>query len=638
MKYLGVIPHFLKSIEMGSNRKIWCTGVLISVLSLGAFQLSAQADAVTGLTATGYDHHVELQWDQPVNPAVRSVRVFGSRGEGEFTTLGTGTLVENGFIDFVSDFDVTTRYYVRAVLSASELGAPSDTVTASTQELSDDELLDMVQEYTLRYFYDFGHPVSGLARERNTTTTVTSGGSGFGLMALIVGAERGFITQEQALERTTKMVDFLLKVPRFQGAFSHWMNGASGAVIPFSPLDDGGDLVETAFLIQGLLTSRQYFDGDSEAETTLRDNINAIWEAVDWDFYRKQAEDVLYWHWSPTNEFAINLPLRGFNETQIVYILAVAAPDSTKRIPASLYHTGWAGDNYTTDNSYYGIPLLVGRGKGGPLFFTHYSYLGFDPRDKRDRYTNYFVRNTNQTLINYEHCVENPYNHAGYGPEAWGLTASDDPDGYLAHAPDNAQTDNGTLTPTAALSSIVYTPDKSLNALKYFYREKGDRTWGRFGFYDAYNEDRNWYADSYLAIDQGPIVVMIENYRSGLLWDLFMSSPEIGPALDAIGFVRDSMATAVASVPSFLARAPKLFPNPAAEHTTLSVDLYQATTLTVDLIDAQGRLVSRLLAPTDFARGAQSIPLHLWPRPLAGLYYLRLTNGETTLSLPLLIN
>ena len=623
---------------MGSNRKIWCTGVLISVLSLGAFQLSAQADAVTGLTATGYDHHVELQWDQPVNPAVRSVRVFGSRGGGEFTTLGTGTLVENGFIDFVSDFDVTTRYYVRAVLSASELGAPSDTVTASTQELSDDELLDMVQEYTLRYFYDFGHPVSGLARERNTTTTVTSGGSGFGLMALIVGAERGFITQEQALERTTKIVDFLLKVPRFQGAFSHWMNGATGAVIPFSPLDDGGDLVETAFLIQGLLTSRQYFDGDSEAETTLRDNINAIWEAVDWNFYRKQAEDVLYWHWSPTNEFAINLPLRGFNETQIVYILAVAAPDSTKRIPASLYHTGWAGDNYTTDNSYYGIPLLVGRGKGGPLFFTHYSYLGFDPRDKRDRYTNYFVRNTNQTLINYEHCVENPYKHAGYGPEAWGLTASDDPDGYLAHAPDNAQTDNGTLTPTAALSSIVYTPDKSLNALKYFYREKGDRTWGRFGFYDAYNEDRNWYADSYLAIDQGPIVVMIENYRSGLLWDLFMSSPEIGPALDAIGFVRDSMATAVAAAPNFLATVPQLFPNPATEHVTLSLDLYQFTTLTADLIDAQGRLVSKLLAPTDFARGAQSIPLHLWPRPLAGLYYIRLTSGETELSLPILIN
>ena len=620
---------------MGLNNKL--KGIVLGWTLLCGLStiLTAQVGPVTGLTATAYDHHVELRWDVPTDPSVRSVRVFGSRGEGNFAPLGTATLTEPGFIDFVGDFDVTSHYYVRAVAGAGELGEVSDTVMATTVEFSDEQLLDMVQEYTLRYFYDFGHPVSGLARERNTTATVTSGGSGFGVMALIVGAERGFITREEALERTTKIVDFLLTVPRFRGAFSHWMNGATGAVIPFSPLDDGGDLVETSFLIQGLLTSRQYFSGGSEAEVSLRANINAIWEAVDWNFYRKQAEEVLYWHWSPTNEFAINLPLRGFNEVQITYILAAAAPDSTKRIPASVYHTGWAGEGYTTDNSFYGIPLLVGRDKGGPLFFTHYSYLGFDPRDKRDRYTNYFVRNTNQTLINYEHCVENPYNHAGYGPEAWGLTASDDPDGYLAHAPDNARTDNGTLTPTAALSSIVYTPEKSLAALKYFYRERGDRIWGRFGFYDAYNEDRNWYADSYLAIDQGPIVVMIENYRSGLLWDLFMSSPEIGPALDAIGFVTDSMSTAVAPFPDFLLGRPQIFPNPAPEQVTLSVDLSHAATLTVELIDARGSLVSQLLPPTGFARGAHSIPLHLRPRPEPGLYYLRLTDGQTRLTLPL---
>ncbi|CAH1000681.1 hypothetical protein LEM8419_01815 [Neolewinella maritima] len=622
------------SLALRSLLTLCCT--LPCILFLHA----QEAGPVSGLTATGYDHHVELRWDQVVDPAARSVRVFGSRGEADFAQLGTGSLAENGYIDFVGDFDVTTRYFTRVVTRTGALGAPSDTVTARTEELSDEALLDMVQDYTLRYFYDFGHPVSGLARERNTTSTVTSGGSGFGLMALIVGAERGFITQEQALERTTKMVDFLLTVPRFQGAFSHWMNGGTGAVIPFSALDDGGDLVETAFLIQGLLTSRQYFAGDAEAEVALRTNINTIWKAVDWNWYRKQtAEDVLYWHWSPTNAFAINLPLRGFNEVQITYILAAAAPDASHRIPASLYHTGWAGDNYTTTNSYYGIPLLVGRGKGGPLFFTHYSYLGFDPRDKRDRYTNYFVRNTNQTLINYAHCVENPYDYAGYGPEAWGLTASDDPDGYKAHAPDNQETDNGTLTPTAALSSMPYTPEKSMAALKYFYRERGDRMWGRFGFYDAYNEERNWYADSYLAIDQGPIVVMIENYRSGLLWELFMSSPEIAPALDAIGFVRDSMpTTSVVTAPDFLTAAPRLYPNPAFTHTTLSIDLREPETLSVDLLDAHGRVLEQLLAPTGFARGAQRIPLHLRPRPAAGLYYLRLSNGETSRALPLHTN
>ena len=611
--------------------------LLWSCLLLPLLHLRAQPDAVTGLTATGYDHHVELQWDRPADPSVRSVRVFASRGGGDFEQLGSSTLAQNGYIDFVGDFDVTTRYYVRAATANGELGAVSDTLSATTVEFSDSALLDMVQEYTLRYFYDFGHPVSGLARERNTTGTVTSGGSGFGLMALIVGAERGFITREQALARTIKMVDFLTTVPTFKGAFAHWMNGATGEVIPFSALDDGGDLVETAFLLQGLLTSRQYFDGDSEEEISLRDNINALWAGVNWNWYRKQVADVLYWHWSPDNEFAINLPLRGFNEVQIAYILGIAAPDPAHRIPPSLYHTGWAGDGYTTDNAFYGIPLIVGRDKGGPLFFTHYSYLGFDPRGKRDRYANYFVRNTNQTLINYEHCVENPYGHAGYGPDAWGLTASDDPDGYLAHAPDNRQTDNGTLTPTAALSSIVYTPAKSMAALKHFYRDLGDRTWGRFGFYDAFNPSRNWYADSYLAIDQGPIIVMIENYRSGLLWELFMSSPEIAPALDAIGFVEDSTTVATAPrLPGFLDAPPTVYPNPVTENFTLNVNLPQASTLSVHLVNTAGQSIALLLPPRQFSRGAQQISLHLRPRPMpAGLYYLRLSNGRASYTLPI---
>ena len=613
---------------------------LLLTLLLGGGVLLAQTDPVTGLTATAYDHHVELSWDQPPNPAVTSVRVYGRRGgETDFTNLGSGNLIQNGYIDFVGDFDVTTDYYVRAVTGGGQQGTPSDTIAATTFEMSDSMLLDMVQKYTLRYFYDFGHPVSGLARERNTTATVTSGGSGFGLMTLIVGVERGFITREQALERTNKMVDFLLTVPRFKGAFSHWMNGATGAVIPFSPLDDGGDLVETAFLIQGLLTSRQYFAGEAAEETRLRDNINTLWEGVDWNWYRKQAEDVLYWHWSPTNEFAINLPLRGFNEVQITYILAAAAPDAAFRIPADVYHTGWAGDNYTTDNSFYGIPLLVGRGKGGPLFFSHYSFIGFNPRGKRDRYTNYFVRNQNHTLIQVQHAIDNPYNRVGYSAVNWGLTASDDPDGYLAHSPNSPQEDNGTITPTAALGSFPYTPTESMAALKHFYRELGDRTWGPYGFYDAFNEGRNWYADSYLAIDQGPIICMIENYRSGLLWDLFMSSPEIDPALQAIGFVADSSdstTTAVQELPLTFSTAPTLYPNPVTDRTVLALNLRQAETITLDLVDSAGRTVERLLEGYAAEAGPSRVPLHLRPRPLNGVYFLRITSAGGSYSLPLI--
>ncbi|THH37512.1 glucoamylase family protein [Neolewinella litorea] len=599
--------------------------------------LFAQAGPVGGLVATAYDHHVELNWEQPGNPAVESVRVYGAAEGGEFAVLGTGSL-QNRYIHFVGDFDVTTRYFLRAITRDGRLGEPSDTVAAATYEMSDSALLDMVQEYTLRYFYEFGHPVSGMARERNTTSVVTSGGTGFGLMALIVGAERGFISREQALERTNKIVDFLTTVPTFKGAFSHWMNGATGAVVPFSPLDDGGDLVETAFLIQGLLTSRQYFDGDSPEEVRLRENVNQLWSGVNWSWYRKQVGNVLYWHWSSNHDFQINLPIRGFNETHIVYLLGVAAPTPAHRIAPSLYHTGWAGGNYTTDASYYGIPLLVGSGKGGPLFFSHYSYLGFDPRGKRDQYANYFVRNTNHTLINYEHAQDNPYNREGYGPGVWGLTASDDPNGYLAHAPDSPNLDNGTITPTAALGSMPYTPEKSLTALKHMYRELGDRTWGPYGFYDAFNLDQDWYADSYLAIDQGPIIVMIENYRSGLLWDLFMSSPEIAPALDAVGFEEDST-TAVVALPDFLVDRPVVYPNPATADGAayLQLSLARPQTVSVHLLDVNGRTLETLAGPTNLPGGPHKFSLHPRTRPPQGLYYLMVTGRGESFTLPWLI-
>lgn len=611
------------------------TACLIGLLFLTAAAF-AQPGPLTGLTITPYDHHVELKWDRSPNPTVNSVRIYGSVDGSDYTVRGTVNNVTTNLVDFLGGFDRTGSYYLRAVGSGGLLSEPSDTVSAVTFEMTDDQLLDMVQEYTLRYFYDFGHPTSGLARERNATATVTTGGSGFGVMALIVGAERGFITYEQARERTSKMVDFLMTVPRFQGAFSHWLNGNTGAVIPFSPLDNGGDLVETAFLIQGLLTAKQYYTGDSVEEAALRENITQLFEEVNWNWYRKQTGNVLYWHWSPTSNFDINLPIRGFNESHIIYLLAIASPTEAFNIPPSLYDTGWAGGQYTSSFSYYGIPVIVGNGKGGPLFFSHYSYLGFDPRGIRDEYANYFERNTNQTLINFEHCVDNPYNRVGYGPEAWGLTASDDPDGYLAHAPNSPTEDNGTISPTAALGSMPYTPDKSMAALKHFYRNLGDEMWGPFGFYDAYNEGRNWYADSYLAIDQGPIICMIENHRSGLLWDLFMRNPEIQPALDAVGFVEDTT-TSVAELPAFLTSPPKVFPNPAIDEVRLTLNPARAGEVSVDLFSVTGQYLRRVVTTRVLQPGSQTIPLNLRPRPKSGAYFLKINGPGGAATVPLLL-
>lgn len=399
--------------------------------------------------------------------------------------------------------------------------------------ITDDELMTLVQERTFRYFYDFAHPVSGLARERNSSgNTVTSGGSGFGLMAIIVGVERGFITREEALTRWEKIFNFLETADRFHGAWSHWLNGNTGNVRPFSSIDNGGDLVETAFLVQGMLTVRQYLNPADARENLIISKINTLWEGVEWNWYTQGGQNVLTWHWSPNLNWQINLKIRGHNETQIVYTLAAGSP--TFPIDPVVYHEGYArSGGMQNGNTFYDINLPLGSNRGGPLFFTHYSYLGMNPTNLQDAYANYWTQNVNHSLINRAYCIDNPQNYVGYSENCWGLTASDNNNGYSAHSPNN---DLGVITPTAALSSIPYTPEESLAAMRHFYYQLGDRLWGEYGFYDAFNPTAGWVANSYLAIDQGPIILMIENYRTQLLWDLYMSAPEVQNGLTTLGF------------------------------------------------------------------------------------------------------
>jgi hypothetical protein len=398
--------------------------------------------------------------------------------------------------------------------------------------ISDDELLDLVQRQTFKYFYDFAHPASGLARERNSSgDIVTTGGSGFGIMAMIVAMERGFITRAEGLAQISKILGFLETCDRYHGVWPHWLNGATGKTVPFSQKDDGGDLVETSFLIQGLIAFRQYLDPVVPAEKLLIDRINILWNAVEYDFFT-QGLNALYWHWSPNYGFNMNMILRGYNETLICYVLGAGSPTHT--VTRDTYRYGYMNDGAIMNgSSYYGITLPMGWPYGGPLFFTHYSFLGLDPRNLEDSYVNYWEQNIAHSLINWKHCEINPSGYVSYGSDCWGLTASDNQSGYSAHSPTN---DLGVITPTAALSSLPYTPEQSMNAIRHFYYTLGDRLWGQYGFYDAFNATAGWWGTSYLAIDQGPIVCMIENYRTGLLWDLFMSAPEVRAGLDKLGF------------------------------------------------------------------------------------------------------
>lgn len=412
-------------------------------------------------------------------------------------------------------------------------------------ELKDEEILNLVQRQTFDYFWDGAEPNSGMAPERihidgdypqNDEDVVTIGGSGFGLMAILVGVERGFITREQALERYEKIIGFLEKADRFHGVWPHWLYGKTGKVKPFSAEDDGGDLVETAFMVQGMLTVAEYFKDGSEREKELVGRIEKLWHEVEWDWYTKGGEDVLYWHWSPEHGWKMNFPVGGYNECLIMYVLAAASP--THPIKPEAYHHGWARDGaISTDKAYYGLKTVLDHYEHddapvGPLFWAHYSYLGLNPKGLSDRYGDYWELNKNHALINYKYAVDNPENHKGYGPESWGLTSSYSTNGYAGHRPGN---DRGVISPTAALSSFPYTPDESMQMLRYLYQD-ADSLVGKYGPYDAYSQEENWYVQRYLAIDQGPIPVMIENYRSGLLWNLFMENKDVRKGLIKLGF------------------------------------------------------------------------------------------------------
>jgi len=427
---------------------------------------------------------------------------------------------------------------------------------SESKKISDDSLLTLVQYRTFQYFWDGAEPKSGMAPERfhvdgiypeNDMNVVTTGGSGFGLMAILVGIERGFITRDEALNRYSRIVDFLKRADRFHGAWPHWLYGETGKVKPFSKKDDGADIVETAYLIQGLLAVRQYYINGSDQEKVLASRIDTLWKEVEWNWFTKGGESVIYWHWSPEWAFEIHHNLIGFNEVMITYLLGIASP--THAVPADMYYSGWAsqserainyrqgwsgsadGNHYGNRHTYYGTKLEVGVGTGGPLFFTHYSFMGFDPHSLHDRFTkSYFDNNRNIARINHAYSIANPKHFAGYGPNAWGLTASDGPDGYVPHAPDG-QNDRGTLTPTGALASFPYTPEASMAAFKHYYRDLGDQMWDVYGPRDAFNQGANWVSPIYMGLNQAPIVVMIENYRTGLVWKNFMSNAEIGEML-----------------------------------------------------------------------------------------------------------
>jgi len=546
VKYSWGMVLFLILLGCSKDKKVTPAPVTSSSFSFAGLKVNGVFNNSSVYRDINKQPIIRISFSAAVNPTsvISSITFNTKAGQGvPFTTAyedhDSTIVITPSALEAITQYAVAVSTSLKSS-SGDGLQTPVTvqltTAVDSTNKfpvISDDALLDLVQKQTFKYFWDFGHPTSGLARERNTSgDVVTTGGSGFGIMAIVTAINRQFITRADGLARTQKIVGFLKTAQTFHGAFPHWMNGVTGVVVPFSQQDDGADLVETSYLMQGLLTARQYFDDPGGAETALRNDINTLWNAVEWDWFTQNGQNTLYWHWSPNYAWSTNMQVNGWNEAMITYVMA--ASSTTHPITKAVYDNGWAKNGAMKNGKvYFGVSLPLGPAEGGPIFFSHYSFLGINPNGLSDAYASYDVQNKAHAIINYNYCVANPQNNNGYSANCWGLTASDIENGYTASSPTN---DVGVIAPTAAISSLPYTPAQSMAALKYFYYKLGDRLWGQYGFYDAFDLNDAWFANSTLAIDQGPIIDMIENYRSGLLWNLFMSCPEVKNGMKNLGF------------------------------------------------------------------------------------------------------
>ncbi|MBT3384520.1 MAG: T9SS type A sorting domain-containing protein [Prolixibacteraceae bacterium] len=506
---------------------------LILIDEITAFKSVDVVPPVANFSAKGYDSHAELNWTQPTFGLL--YRIYASFNNGQTFELRKET-PENFYLDFVPENCKNTSVIYKIVSVIQNKESEANERIAEIRDFSDEELLDLVQEYSFRYFWEGAHQNTGMALERSNGSgrTAASGATGFGLMAMIVAHEREYRPREDVKDRILMILEFLETCDRHHGAWSHWYNADTKKTQAFSPGDDGGDLVETSFVAQALIALKHYFSGGDSKSIQIREKADQLWEEIDWDWYRNFGENVLYWHWSPNTNFDKNMKVGGWNEALITYIMAASSP--THGIPKEVYTNGWAknGNIVSPNRSYYGYEINLACNWGGPLFWIHYTHHGINPHGLKDEYADYWQEHVNTAKIHYEYAKDNPLNFENYSEKCWGLTASDDPDGYSAHKPmDN---DNGTVSPTAALASMPYTPDESIKALKYFYQERGSELFGKYGPYDAFNDSRDWVQEAYIGIDQGPIVIMIENHRTGLLWKNVMEDTDVQAGLDKLGF------------------------------------------------------------------------------------------------------
>jgi hypothetical protein len=596
----------------------------ILIDDITAFKSFGVIPSPGNLTATGYDSHAELIWSSPL--ANLSYRIYASFNGGSTYELRAET-TDSIFLDFVPSSAKNSTVYYRVVTLLQGRESQSVASTATLRDYTDDELIDMVERYDFRYFWEGAHQPTGMVLERTDGDglTAASGATGMGLMAMIVSHEREYRPREEIKDRILKILSFLETCDRHHGAWSHWYNAGTGHTKPFSSDDDGGDIVETSYVAQALIALKNYFSGEDSKSVQIRDKADLLWKGIDWDWYRQGGQNVLFWHWSPNFNFSKNMKVKGWNECLITYIMAASSP--SHGIPVEVYTLGWAGNgNIVNKRTYYNYEINLSPNWGGPLFWLHYSHLGINPHGLKDQYADYWEEHMNTVKIHYEYAKANPLGWENYSEKCWGLTASDDPYGYTAHQPVN--NDNGTISPTASLASMPYAPAEALKALKYFYRERGKELFGKFGPYDAFNDNLSWVKKAYLGIDQGPIIIMLENYRTGLLWNSVMVDVDVQSGLDKLGFqYRTASISPVEAKPVNI----EIYPNPCTDQVYINLSGFQKTVY-IKIYTIDGRLILIKQLPDSIS---------VFPFNCSGLdngfYIIQLTDGSNSGQSKLLI-
>jgi hypothetical protein len=395
---------------------------------------------------------------------------------------------------------------------------------AQEPSASRDAFLEEVQEASFRYFAEQHNPYNGLIRDSApnrpgvvSNAPATIAGVGFALTAYPVAVERGWMSRASARELTVRTLEFFLtSAEQHNGFFYHFLNFETGVRVNHSELSP----IDTALFLAGALFAAEYYD-----DPKIRDLVEKIYERVDFTWMLNKGKTFAL-AWSPETGF-----LRGrwdvFSEGMLLYILAIGSP--THPIPVESWR-----EMLRTAGSYRDYRLI----QMPPLFTHQYPHVWLDLRGQNDGLADYFENSVNASRANRAFCIEQASKFAGYGPNLWGLSASEGPAGYRAYGapPGWTVVHDGTIAPTACGSSIVFTPEESIACLQNIREYYSDAMWGPYGFSDAMNLGKQWFSDKVLAIDQGPLLLMIENYRTGLIWKFMERSAPVKTALEKIGF------------------------------------------------------------------------------------------------------